>query len=169
MKYFTKIFFGILIISATTGVTPNGVVPIDAELEFKMQRWDFYNKVYTLPFSEELLKECIYLEKIHNPDVVFTQALLETGFFTSELFNNANNIFGMRLPRKRETTAIGEYDYHAMYEHWTDAVKDYKLFQQYYESKGYDIENEYMTFLKQIGYATDPHYLSKLNIIGDLT
>ncbi len=151
-------------------VLPGGYVVTSDALMFEAKKIIFYSEVYTKDFSVELLKECIYYEKVQHPDVVLTQSELETGHYTSPLFLMANNLFGMRLAEVRETTAIGEYDHHAKYQHWTDSVKDYKKFQEWYMSLGYNIgtqPNDYLVFLKWIRYATDKRYISKLIIMGN--
>jgi flagellum-specific peptidoglycan hydrolase FlgJ len=149
---------------------PGGYVGVSDSMLFEAKKIAFYSEVYKKDFSVELLKECIYYEKIQHPDVVLTQSELETGHYTSELFWVANNLFGMRLAEVRETTAAGEYKHHAKYLHWTDSVKDYKKFQEWYMSIGYDIGDNsdgYLVFLKWIRYATDKRYIGKLIIMGN--
>jgi len=162
--------FIILLLFGHSKIAPSGDVKISETLLFEAKKMVFYMEVKSKDFSEELLKECIYYEKIQHPDVVLRQAQLETGYYTSELFWVANNVFGMRLPEVRKTTAAGIYDHHARYDHWTDSVKDYKLFQDWYMSIGYDIgnqPNDYLVFLKWIKYATDKKYIAKLIYLND--
>jgi uncharacterized FlgJ-related protein len=143
----------------------SGYVPLSENFLFEANKIVFYSDIKNKDFSEELLKECMYYEKIEHPDVVLRQAQLETGYYTSELFWVANNLFGMRLAEVRNTTAAGIYASHARYDHWTDSVKDYKLFQEWYKSIGYDIgdnSDHYLVFLKWIRYATDKKYIAKL-------
>ena len=47
-------------------------------------------------FSEENLKEYICLKKIKHPEIVYAQALIETGGFTSTIYKQNNNLFGMK-------------------------------------------------------------------------
>jgi hypothetical protein len=141
---------------------PNGIVKISDQTLFQAKKIDFYNRVYNELFNTELLKECLYYEKIQHPEIVLIQSEIETGHYTSDIFLMANNLFGMRFARVRETTAIGEYSYHAKYSHWTESVKDYKLWQDYYESRGYRINDEYLAFLQYIRYATDRRYIAKI-------
>jgi uncharacterized FlgJ-related protein len=148
-------FFSCLIIEG-------GYIQLSEEVMFNIKKTDFYYRAYSQDFNEELLKECIYYEKIQHPDIVLKQAKLETGNYTSELFWVANNLFGMRYPHYRETTAITEYKWHAKYLHWTDAVKDYRKWQDWYISQGYNIDN-YFVFLQYIRYATDPKYILKIS------
>jgi hypothetical protein len=160
-----KLFFISLIFLLHTIPTKDCNVPISEGLRFETCRIEFYAEIRNKPFTEELLIECIYYERIKNSEIVLIQARLETGFFTSEIFNIGNNCFGMKHPQFRETTAICEYDGHAQYYHWTDSVKDYKLFQEWYESIGFDLgdeNDEYLVFLKWIRYATDKKYIFKL-------
>lgn len=106
---------------------------------------------------------------------VLAQAKLESLHLTSYLCRNANNLFGMRYPGKRETTAIGVYlqgqdtiiygnpselkkyltkPTYAVYASWVDAVKDYKLWQE----SAFDLEGKYLSFLNRI-YAEAPDYV----------
>jgi hypothetical protein len=60
------------------------------------------------------------------------QAKWESTHFTSEIFYDNNNLFGMKLAKIRPTTAIGKHKLHgnhAAYNNWQDSVKDYKLWQ----------------------------------------
>jgi hypothetical protein len=136
-----------------------------ADLIYSVQKALFYQEVFEKPFSPELLWAALIFEDIKSPEIVYKQAQLETGNFTSELFIKANNLFGMKLPHVRDTYADGEYNYHAYYKTWISCVKDYKLFQEYYASQSYDL-TDYLSFLKDMGYATDKKYLSKLGEIS---
>jgi flagellum-specific peptidoglycan hydrolase FlgJ len=59
---------------------------------------------------------------------VFAQAAFETGNFTSDIFKENNNLFGMKLPRVRQTLATGENRGHATFNSITDSIKDFALF-----------------------------------------
>ena len=41
----------------------------------------------------------------------------------------AYNLFGMRLPKARKTTAIGKKRHYAVYKDWISSVEDYKHWQ----------------------------------------
>jgi flagellum-specific peptidoglycan hydrolase FlgJ len=104
---------------------------------------------------------------VKYPDIVLLQSQLETGHYTSDIFLNGNNLFGMKYPSHRPTVATGSYKEHAKYAHWSDSVIDYTLWQKYYQSRGYRLEGEidsdfYLVFLKCIPYAEDPRYVTKL-------
>jgi flagellum-specific peptidoglycan hydrolase FlgJ len=117
-------------------------------------------------FSADNLKRLITILCKH-PDIVYAQARLESGEFKSRLFLDYNNLFGMRLPLVRQTTATGRAMGHAVYKHWSESVYDYMLYQQYYESLiGVDFNYiDYYYFLKMYGYACDRHYIKKLQTL----
>ena len=122
-----------------------------------MTRWQYFKQS---EFCPDLLKEYLSFRNMRNADVVLAQALLETGFFTSPIFFENNNLFGMKYPLVRNTTATHVSRGHAAYSHWTSSVEDYILWYSFMtRSRDY---NTYTQFLAQIGYAEDPYYLSKL-------
>lgn len=110
----------------------------------------------------ENLKLAMEINGIIAPEIVLAQSRLETGNYQSVLCIMYNNLFGMKKARVRPTTALGatENDY-ASYRSWYDSVKDLKLFQEWYLSRGRDL-TDYFGFLASIGYAEDPHYLVKV-------
>lgn len=88
---------------------------------------------------------------IQYPDIVVSQAILETGFFKSDLCLNRNNLFGLFNSRTM--------DFYA-FDHWTESVKAYKNKVQYRYKEG-----DYYDWLEHIGYAEDTLYVSKLKTI----
>jgi len=94
------------------------------------------------------------------------QIIQETRF-NSESCTIAFNLFGMKLPGQRETTAIGKLFGHAQYKHWVYSLYDYKLWQDL-KLKQYPMrENEkYTDWLMRMGYAEDGQYPQKLNAIN---
>lgn len=115
-------------------------------------------------FSEDSLVELLNNCNIKYPYIVLAQAKLESSNFTSKIFRQNHNMFGMRKAHQRITTAQTEKDTYAYYETWTDCVYDYCLYQS---SVMCNVINEEGYFVK-LGekYAEDPLYVSKLkNII----
>ena len=134
---------------------------------FIIKKHLFIETIYTRKFTPESLREALFYAEIQNPAIVYRQAVLETGNFTSELFKHGNNLLGMRLAKVRPSCATAiEYDYHATYAHWWDSVMDYKLMQDWYTAKSHDL-TDYYAFLGNIGYATDKHYIVKLELLKD--
>jgi uncharacterized FlgJ-related protein len=94
-------------------------------------------KTNTQVTYENLYQEII-TTGIKFPEIVFAQAVLETGHFNSELFHTANNLFGMKVPKKRKTLSISEEKRgFAVFEDWTFSVKDYLLDKIYAKNKNY--------------------------------
>lgn len=146
---------------------PGGELIMTEEMRFQAERGMFYYQIKAQPFSEDLLKKAIYYERIKYQDIVLLQSQLETGHYTSDIFLNGHNLFGMKYPERRPTVATGTYKEHAKYAHWSDSVIDYALWQEYYFSRGYRIEDNndntlYLIILKCIPYARDPRYVAKL-------
>jgi len=166
-KSATRILMLCLVFTLVTFEVPGGKPQLTEEMRFQSERAFFYYQIRHLPFSEDLLKKCLEYEGINYPEIVALQSRLETGNYSSDIFLNGNNLFGMKYPVHRPTVAAGIYKQHAKYTHWSDSVMDYALWQKYYLSRGYKLEGGndndfYLVFLKSIPYAEDPRYISKL-------
>ncbi len=155
---------------------PGGEPMLTEEMKIQSEKAFYYYQIRYLPFSEELLIKCLDYEGVKYKDIVLLQSRLETGNYSSDIFLNGNNLFGMKYPSRRPTVATGTYKAHAKYAHWSDSVVDYVLWQEYYLSRGYrigeDNDNDfYLVILRTIPYAEDPRYISKLVTLsqGDLT
>lgn len=114
-------------------------------------------------FTPERLKEYILELNIRFPHIVYAQAQLETGNFTSHIFQVNNNLFGMREAKRRPTTNKGTENGHAYFENWRESVVDYAFYQAAYLFK-LKTEDEYWDYLGQ-NYAEDPNYVTKLKKI----
>jgi hypothetical protein len=114
-------------------------------------------------FTPEKLKAYILELNIRFPYIVYAQAQLETGEFKSKIFKENNNIFGMKVARKRPTTNKGEENGHAYYNNWKESVVDYGFYSAQYLSN-IKSEGEYFQYLGQ-NYAEDPNYVSKIKQI----
>jgi len=133
-------------------------------LNFEIKKHFFVEEIRNKPMTSGLFIQALKYELIDNPEIVHKQAVIEAGWFTSQVFLEGNNPIGMRLAKFRPTTAIGEIDCHAKYSSWHDAVVDYGLWQKWYKARGYDM-TDYYTFLHEIGYAIDKRYIKKLKEI----
>jgi hypothetical protein len=115
-------------------------------------------------FSEKNLKHLIKVLNIQHPDIVYAQAILESGNFQSELFLRNNNLFGMGVPSNRRMLTVdtkGKFsDYKANHlEGWQLSVIDYALWQDTY---AHFLEREqYLDYLGSV-YAEDPFYVTKI-------
>lgn len=118
-----------------------------------------YNKHCNPHFSEENLKQLILDLNIKFPEIVLAQAKLESGNFTSRVFKENNNLFGMKVPARRNHLTIGKNLGYAIFEDWQQSVIDYALFQQTY-FRG-NTEQDYYNWLNRI-YSIDDNYINKL-------
>lgn len=114
------------------------------------------------PFSVDSLKVFIAALNIKHPDIVFAQAVHETGHFTSNIFNQNNNLFGMKMAYRRPKTAIGIKNGHAEYNNWKESVIDYALWQNRYAN--FSNRDDYFNYLSN-NYAEDRTYVQKLKLI----
>lgn len=85
---------------------------------------------------------------LSNQLFVLTQALLETGHFSSRVCKEYNNLFGLYDSKSRD---------YFRFARWEDSVVGYKKMIQYKYKGG-----NYLNFLKRIGYAEDPRYITKI-------
>lgn len=85
---------------------------------------------------------------LSNKLFVLAQAMLETGNFSSRVCKEYNNLFGLYDSKNR--------DYYR-FERWEDSVVGYGKMIQYRYKGG-----NYLHFLKRIGYAEDPRYVTKI-------
>ena len=117
--------------------------------------------------QESISKENLYKQIIKYgikfPDIVFAQAILESGTFTSKLFKSSNNLFGMKVPTKRESVKIGmTRGGYSKYIDWGYSVYDYSLWQGHMLKTRNDItKKQYFALLGKV-YAEDPQYVNKL-------
>ena len=64
----------------------------------------FFNKS-----PEKGLKEALRYYGVKHPDIVYAQAVLETGYFKSGLCNNSNNLFGLYNSKKKKYYTFNNY------------------------------------------------------------
>lgn len=86
------------------------------------------------------------------PQIVAAQALLETGYFTSRVCLENNNLFGLRCPSN------GSY---YTFNSWEESIKAYKDYVQYKYKGG-----NYYNFPDGIEYAEDGEYINKVKQIA---
>lgn len=98
------------------------------------------------------------------PEIVFAQGVLESGHFKSDLFRNNNNVFGMRQPKLRKTTATGKRKGYAVYDNWIESVRDYKLWQESLPTKYKKTKKTYLRYIEST-YCECRHYTFQVNNI----
>jgi len=109
--------------------------------------------------KDKFLSKIKYLNLKH-PHIVYAQAILESGNFTSKMFKENNNIFGMKQARVRINLAKSTQYGHAYFETWEDCLLDFAFHRATYFSK-LRTEQDYYNYLGKY-YAEDPGYIGKL-------
>lgn len=108
---------------------------------------DFFNKL-----PQEGLMEALEYYEVEHPQIVYAQAVLETGHFKSKVCLKYNNLFGLYNSKEKR---------YCKFKHWTESVVAYKEWIQ----KKYQPPNNYYVFLEEINYASDKEYISTLKSI----
>jgi len=111
-------------------------------------------------FSEEKLIDMLKDLNVKYPHIVLAQARIESARFTSHIFKENHNLFGMKQANRRVNTAKGTQYNHAFYETWRESVYDYAFYQSRYMNKASN-EDEYYYILGQ-SYAEAPNYIQAL-------
>lgn len=131
------------------------------KIELEEHRQYELAKLESSELSIDNVAAYLSLLNIDNKDIIFKQILLESGWLKSQLTLEYNNLLGMKLPSVRPTVATGKALGHATYNHWTDSIKDYILWQNYWTESGLST-HDYYQFLSQVGYATATYYIPTL-------
>lgn len=101
---------------------------------------------------KEGLEEALSYYGLKHKDIVYAQAILETGNFKSKVCKENNNLFGLYNSKKKR---------YCKFKHWTESVVAYKEWIQ----KKYQPPNNYYTFLENINYAEEKEYTRLLKEI----
>ena len=88
---------------------------------------------------------------VRFPDLVYAQSVLETGYYSSDMCLQKNNLFGLYDSTNHT---------YRTYKYWWESVREYKKLVQD-KFKGETLE-DYLIFLDTLPYATDTAYITKL-------
>lgn len=122
---------------------------LDEIYKFTWQNIDFWLDYYQVKFQR----------------VAKAQIILETNSLKSKICLNNNNLFGMKMAKYRPTTAKGIRYKHAYYDNFIESIRDYKLYQDYFDVENCPDEYSYLKMLEKNRYAKALHYVSALRII----
>jgi hypothetical protein len=145
-----------------------GAFTIAAIVSFNIMEVEDYERILEInisgerEFSEEKLVRKLKELNIRYPHIVLAQAKLESNNYSSRIFIDSHNLFGMKEARMRINTAKGTQYNHAYYGTWQESVLDYAFWMATYGSKC-KTEQQYYNLLN--GYAEDPNYQAKLKSI----
>ena len=110
----------------------------------------------SVKFSQDNLVKELKRLNVRFPHIVLAQSILETGHWESRIYQENNNLFGMKQARARATTAKGTQLGHAYYDDWKESVTDYALYQAAYLNK-LRTEKKYLNYLDK-NYAEAKNY-----------
>jgi len=131
--------------------------PADVEIVEKLtpvERYIVINEA--TKFTEEKFVEEIKRLNFNFPHIVYAQSYVETGAWTSRIYRENNNLFGMKEAMVRAHLAVGTRHKHAYYNNWKESIYDYALYYSEYLSDIRD-EDQYIDYVNQ-RYAEHPEY-----------
>ena len=127
----------------------------------------YYSQLETAKLVRNELGVELLREDIKFPKVVEAQILLETDFLRSKIFNQTNNLFGMKHNSRQYSK--GTKNGHAFYNNVFDSIKDYKEWQESRLPPSVRTDEDYLNFLDHLPnglrYAEDKQYTEKLRSI----
>ena len=126
-------------------------------LEYSIGYW-FINK------PEEINDSILYKFLIDNeawyPEILLKQAKLESGNYTSNIYKNSNNLYGMKKVGKRQTTQTSTYNGYGVYNNWCLSVLDRMLWDMFYFKNEKPNKEDYLKAMSI--YAEDTLYRTKI-------
>jgi uncharacterized FlgJ-related protein len=114
-------------------------------------------------FTEDKFIHKLKEINIKFPHIVLAQAYLESDYFTSKMFLENNNMFGMKEAKARINLASGTQCGHAYFYTWEECLLDYAYYRATY-TFNIKTEQQFYEYLNNY-YAEDPNYESKLKNI----
>lgn len=106
-----------------------------------------------------------YMKKLNIKYIEFSYAQIEheTGNYSSNIFKENHNLFGLKVAYLRPTPTTKENRGHAKYVSWKESVIDFALLQTRILAKTKS-KKEYMDYIQKF-YSDDEQYLTKVNKI----
>lgn len=151
--------FGFVILSVLfLGVS---ISPIQRVYTYKTE--DIYLVMDPGEFRENVLVEEIDRLNLPFPHITLAQAKLESGNYSSRIFKESHNLFGMREAKVRINLAVGTQYAHAYYRNWRESLLDYAFWSATYAYKCKTEKQFYQ--LLEAQYAEAPNYVESLKRI----
>lgn len=126
-------------------------------LEYSIGYW-FINKPEEV--NDSVLLEFLIENKAWYPEILLRQAKIESGNYSSNIYKNSNNLYGMRKVGSRQTTQTSTYNGYGVYNNWCLSVLDRLLWDIFYFDNKKPSEEEYLNAIDI--YAEDSNYKNKL-------
>ena len=152
LLYLTTIVTLLILVTLVSFITDPKVVYVPQKEKIYMVEYrDKPDK-----FTEDKLVQYLKDLNVKYPEVVYAQAVMESGGFKSDLFKSQNNLFGMKRAKQRPTLALNKKTLYACFKNWRESVIDYTLYQSRFIGK-IDTRAEYIRHLAK-NYATSSTY-----------
>jgi len=95
------------------------------------------------------------------PEILLKQAKIESGNYTSNIYMNTNNLYGMKKVGKRQTTQLhNTYNGYGCYTNWCESVLDRMLWDVFYFKNEKPTKEEYLKAMSI--YSEDSNYIFKI-------
>lgn len=131
-------------------------------LEYSIGYW-FINEPE--PVNDSILYQFLLDNNAWYPDILLRQAKIESSNYTSNVFNNTCNLYGMKKVGKRQTTQLkSTYSGYGCYTNWCESVLDRILWDIYYFKGIKPTREEYLNAMSIYAEAED--YIKLLGYEG---
>ena len=127
-------------------------------LEYSIGYW-FINQPEQI--NDSILYAFLKDNNAWYPEILLKQAKLESGNYASDVYINANNLYGMKKVGKRQTTQLNTtYKGYGCYTNWCESVLDRMLWDVNRFNNIKPTEEEYLEAMSI--YSEDSNYISKI-------
>lgn len=149
------LFLGVIVILLSILGYQNSLIldKLSSEETIEVEiRKDSTINLYNMDLTPENFEYVCLHYDIEHPEIVYAQAKLESGYFTSPVYKFKNNFLGLYDSKNK--------DYYS-FSHWSDCLKGYKDYVQ----RKWNGNGDYYLFLQNLPYAEDPNYIKKVKYL----
>lgn len=162
-----KIIIGVIVVLSISSFSAGYVVKKEPITAYEKEILILNLEKQQNEFSKNKLVYEIKRLNIRFPYIVLAQSIIETGHWTSQIFKENNNLFGMRQAPGRINTAKGTQNEHALYDDWKQSVYDYAFYSCLY-LKNIETEEQYFNYLSSVyAEAGDKYTIELKKVIQD--
>lgn len=129
-------------------------------LEYSIGYW-FINTPKEI--NDSILYQFLLNNNAWYPDILLKQAKIESANYSSNVYKNTNNLYGMKRVGKRQTTQLNNtYNGYGSYNNWCLSVLDRMLWDIFIFKGKKPSKEEYLNAMNI--YAEDEFYIQKLKL-----
>lgn len=147
------VIVGLLIVILINNAQISQKLSFIEEIEQMEVKQDSTIDLTQLELNKENFDFVCHYYNISHPEIVYAQAQLESGYFTSSIFKTKNNFLGLYNSKSKE---------YYSFDHWSDCLKGYK---NYVQVK-WNGKVDYYQFLIDLPYASDSNYVNKVKYLA---